>query len=241
MNRRLRTALIVSTTLSAALVMTACQGNGSSTALNAGPSATAGSPDPTTGTAAGGGSGTSDPSAAASSSSGGGTAASGTSGSKSSGSTGGSKSGTKSGTTGGTTGNGQACGANDISWSTKSETQAGGYILIMAKAKPGITCVLPGGLPTVSFGSDGTEAKPAEQVAGDPITLRTGVTAYAGMNPKTTNVNGGKELQEIILSIGNNDPNPVSLKVGTITIDQPIVTDWHTSATQAVPFSGTDQ
>ncbi|MEU0811381.1 hypothetical protein ABZ377_40695, partial [Streptomyces sp. NPDC005970] len=38
---------------------------------------------------------------------------------------------------------GQECGANDISWSTRSETQAGGYILIIAKAKPGITCVLP--------------------------------------------------------------------------------------------------
>ncbi|MEU5108746.1 hypothetical protein AB0H07_41955, partial [Streptomyces sp. NPDC021354] len=31
---------------------------------------------------------------------------------------------------------GQECGANDISWSTRSETQAGGYILIIAKAKP---------------------------------------------------------------------------------------------------------
>src|SRR4051812_23613579 len=30
---------------------------------------------------------------------------------------------------------GQVCGANDISWSTKSQTQAGGYLLIVAKAK----------------------------------------------------------------------------------------------------------
>jgi hypothetical protein len=28
----------------------------------------------------------------------------------------------------------QGCGANDISWSTRSESQAGGYILVVAKA-----------------------------------------------------------------------------------------------------------
>lgn len=53
---------------------------------------------------------------------------------------------------------GQRCGANDISWSTRAESQAGGYILIIAKATSGITCVLPAELPTVAFGSDGTEA-----------------------------------------------------------------------------------
>ncbi|MBZ9600204.1 hypothetical protein K7B06_34735 [Streptomyces erythrochromogenes] len=35
------------------------------------------------------------------------------------------------------------CGANDISWSTRSETQAGGYILVIAQAKPGITLDKP--------------------------------------------------------------------------------------------------
>jgi hypothetical protein len=136
---------------------------------------------------------------------------------------------------------GQECGANDISWSTKSETQAGGYILIIAKAKPGITCVLPAALPTVAFGSDGTEAGPAEQSVGEPVTLSGGTTAYAGVNPKTTKENGGKELSDIIVGVGDDDPNPVSLPVGTITVDEPIVTNWHTSATDAVPFGGTDQ
>ncbi|MER6144988.1 DUF4232 domain-containing protein [Streptomyces sparsogenes] len=136
---------------------------------------------------------------------------------------------------------GQRCGANDISWSTRAESQAGGYILIIAKAKPGITCVLPAELPTVAFGSDGTEAGPAEQAVGQAITLRKGVTAYAGVNPKTTNENGGKELNSIIVGIGADDPNPVSLRVGTITVDKPIVTNWHTSAADAVPFGGTDQ
>ncbi|MFJ5153097.1 DUF4232 domain-containing protein [Streptomyces sp. NPDC088353] len=132
---------------------------------------------------------------------------------------------------------GQSCGANDISWSTRSETQAGGYILVMAKAKPGITCYLPAALPTVAFGSDGTQAGPAEQTAGRQIKLSGSTTAYAGVNPKTTNGNGGKELDFIIVGVGDDDPNPVSLPVGTITVEDPIVTNWHTAPADAVPFS----
>ncbi|MEV7723692.1 DUF4232 domain-containing protein [Streptomyces sp. NPDC087917] len=132
---------------------------------------------------------------------------------------------------------GQVCGANDIAWSTKSETQAGGYILIIAKAKPGITCTLPAALPTVAFGSDGTQAGPAEQAVGKQITLSGSTTAYAGVNPKSTSANGGKELDSIIVAIGDDDPNPVSLRVGTITVDKPIVTNWHTSPKDAVPLN----
>ncbi|MFC5959311.1 DUF4232 domain-containing protein [Streptomyces pratens] len=131
----------------------------------------------------------------------------------------------------------QSCGANDISWSTRSESQAGGYILIMAKAKSGITCYLPAALPTVAFGSDGTQAGPAEQAVGEQIKLSGNTTAYAGVNPKTTNGDGGKELDSIIVGVGNEDPDPVSLKVGTITVDSPVVTNWHTAPTDAVPFS----
>ncbi|MCX4906349.1 DUF4232 domain-containing protein [Streptomyces sp. NBC_00878] len=132
---------------------------------------------------------------------------------------------------------GQSCGANDISWSTRSESQAGGYILIIAKAKSGITCDLPAALPTVAFGSDGTEAGPAEQSVGKQITLSGSTTAYAGVNPKTANGDGGKELDSIIVAVGDDDPNPVSLPVGTITVDDPIVTNWHTAPADAVPFS----
>ena len=132
---------------------------------------------------------------------------------------------------------GQSCGANDITWSTRSETQAGGYILIIAKAKSGITCALPAALPTVAFGSDGTEAGPAEQAVGQQITLSGSTTAYAGVNPKSTGGNGGKELDSIIVGVGDDDPNPVSLRVGTITVQDPIVTNWHTAAKDAVPFS----
>ncbi|BCL29531.1 DUF4232 domain-containing protein [Streptomyces aurantiacus] len=131
----------------------------------------------------------------------------------------------------------QTCGANDISWSTKSETQAGGYILVMAKAKSGITCYLPAALPTVAFGSDGTQAGPAEQSVGEQIKLSGSTTAYAGVNPKSSNEDGGKELDSIIVGVGDNDPNPVSLPVDTITVSDPIVTNWHTAPTDAVPFS----
>ncbi|WP_030755370.1 DUF4232 domain-containing protein [Streptomyces sp. NRRL F-5135] len=131
----------------------------------------------------------------------------------------------------------QICGANDISWSTRSESQAGGYILIMAKAKSGITCYLPAELPTVAFGSDGTEAGPAEQSVGAQVKLSGSTTAYAGVNPKTTNEDGGKELDSIIVAVGNEDPDPVSLPVGTITVDEPVVTNWHTAPADAVPFN----
>jgi hypothetical protein len=62
-------------------------------------------------------------------------------------------------------------------------------------------------------------AKPAEQSVGQEITLRAGVTAYAGVNPKTTNQDGGKELSGLIVSVSNGDPNPVSLNVGSFVVD----------------------
>lgn len=152
--------------------------------------------------------------------------------------------GTEDGTgSGADTGNGerepveQSCGANDISWSTRSETQAGGYILIIAKANSGITCYLPAALPTVAFGSDGTQAGPAEQSVGEQIKLGGSTTAYAGVNPKSTSGNGGKELDSIIVGVGDEDPDPVSLPVGTITVEDPIVTNWHTTPADAVPFN----
>ncbi|MFI1397979.1 DUF4232 domain-containing protein [Streptomyces sp. NPDC020681] len=131
---------------------------------------------------------------------------------------------------------GQTCGANDLSWNARSEGQAGGYILITAKAKSGITCALPAELPTVAFGSGGTEARPAERPTAKRITLSGSTTAYAGVNPKNTPGNGGKGLDSVIVAVGNDDPNPVSLPINTMTVDDPVVTNWHTSASAAVPF-----
>ncbi|MFB7931532.1 DUF4232 domain-containing protein [Streptomyces sp. NPDC056039] len=219
MNRRLRTALAVTAVIGSGLLMTACGGGDESSASDS-PAASSSQASPT----ASGGSGDS----GTSKSTGGGSSdKSGTSGDSADGDSSGDKKGY-----------GQSCGTNDISWSVSSEDQAGGYFLIKATAKSGITCVLPAELPVVAFGSDGTEAEPAEQSAGRPITLREGVTAYAGVNPKTTNGDTGKELDSLIVSVSNDDPNPESLKVDSYVVDKPIVTSWHTSPTDAVPFSG---
>ncbi|CAG7643820.1 DUF4232 domain-containing protein [Actinacidiphila bryophytorum] len=223
MNRRLHTALAVTAALGAGLLMTACGGSDKPAASATSPSATATASSTPTATDA--------PTATA-------TGSADTSGSDKGSSDKGSadKASSDKGAAD-KTGYGQACGTNDITWSVTSESQAGGYFLIKAKANPGITCVLPIEVPVVAFGSDGTEAAPAEQSAGRPITLRAGVTVYAGVNPKTTPQDGGKELDSLILSVSDTDPNPVSVKVGSYVVDKPIVTDWHTSATDAVPFS----
>ncbi|MGW1107683.1 hypothetical protein [Streptomyces sp. NPDC002540] len=220
-NRR-KAFLVSAAVVGGALLMTACQDTDTTTDTGAAQgSSSAASTAPSASSAAGSGQGTD----------------------KGSDATTDKGNGTKDGAgSGADTGNGkreqvgQVCGANDISWSTKSETQAGGYILVIAKAKSGITCVLPAALPTVAFGSDGTQAGPAEQSVGRQITLSGSTTAYAGVNPKTAGGNGGKELDSIIVAVGDNDPDPVSLQVGTITVDDPIVTNWHTSPADAVPF-----
>ncbi|WP_031512521.1 DUF4232 domain-containing protein [Streptomyces sp. NRRL F-5123] len=227
MNRRLRAAaLAAATALGAGLLMSACGGDdSSSSAKDPSPSATSSSP--------------SAPAASATASPSTGTAAPADDSSDSTSKPGKpAKSGTDdSGSAPQKKGYGQSCGSNDISWSVTSESQAGGYFLVKATAKPGITCVIPAALPVIAFGSDGTEAKPAEQSAGQPITLKAGVSAYAGVNPKSTASDGGKELTTIIVSVSDTDPNPVSLKVGTYTVDKPIVTSWHTKASDAVPFA----
>jgi hypothetical protein len=232
----IRTTVLAATALAAALSLTACQDKDtgaaqvpSSAASVAGEAAAPGSSadtgQNTTGTGSGHDSAKGSEAEAKSSKSGRKSTGSGT---------------VHSSGSGDKSGYGQVCGANDISWSTRSESQAGGYILVMAKAKPGITCSLPAELPVVAFGSDGTEAGPAEQSVGQQVTLSGGTTAYAGVNPKTTNNENGKELKSIIVGVGKGDPNPVSLPVDAMTVDRPIVTNWHTSAKDAVPFDGID-
>ncbi|WP_432092819.1 DUF4232 domain-containing protein [Streptomyces sp. bgisy100] len=133
-------------------------------------------------------------------------------------------------------GYGQVCGANDLSWTATSKTQAGGYTLLSVKAKPGITCTLPGHHPVVAFGSDGTEAGPAEQALTEQVKLSGGTVAYAGVNPKTTDNDYGKELDSIIVKVsGDDQADPVSLSTGSMTVDRPVVTNWHTSLQEAVP------
>ncbi|MEV6566971.1 DUF4232 domain-containing protein [Streptomyces kronopolitis] len=152
-----------------------------------------------------------------------------------------SSSGAGSASGGGKKGYGQACGADDLKFSARSESQAGGYIQLSARAKPGVTCTLPGELPSISFGSHGIEAGNAEQSVGPAIKLSGATTAYAGINPKTTKADGGVEFTFLIAAIGASDPNPASVPTGSVTVDKPLVTNWHTAPADAVPGDGTDR
>ncbi|MFI6727162.1 hypothetical protein [Streptomyces atratus] len=179
------------------------------------------------------GSGGSDSSSSDSpSTSGSSTGGSSTGGSKSSGSTDKTDSGD-----GGKSGYGQSCGTNDLDFTVTSESQAGGYYLVTAKAKSGITCYLDINTPSVSFGSgaDGV-ASPVGQGGEDPIKLTGSTVAYTGINPKTTNSNAGKEFENVIIATTDDDPNPAELKLpDTANVDKPIVTNWATNRAEAVP------
>ncbi|MFJ6621385.1 hypothetical protein ACIQOW_27905 [Kitasatospora sp. NPDC091335] len=146
-------------------------------------------------------------------------------------------SGAASAPAGDKSGYGQVCGANDLDLGAKTETQAGGYILISAKAKSGITCTLPAGHPVIAFGSGGIEATPVEHTAGEQITLSGAKTVYAGIMAKTTKGNQAVQYTDVIIGIGNPDPNPVSVPVGTTPVDKPAVTNWHTLPKDAVPIA----
>ncbi|MFE6522943.1 DUF4232 domain-containing protein [Streptomyces sp. NPDC057794] len=224
MNRRLRTALVASAALSAGLLMTACE-SGSTDAADKTGTASSAAPTPTPSAARGGGSGGDDAGKTGPSKADGGGKAQDTSSSPA-----GSGAAGKSGY-------GQSCGTNDLQWSAKPMTQAGGYYQVSVKAKSGITCVLPAGLPVFAFGSGGTQARPAEQVAGEEITLTGDRTAYAGVTPKSTNSDTGTEYSTVIASVSEDDPNPLSLHVGSVTVDKPLTTNWHTDPADAVPFT----
>ncbi|MFJ1543492.1 hypothetical protein [Streptomyces sp. NPDC088246] len=172
------------------------------------------------------------PSTSGSSTGGSSTGGSSTGGSNSSGSTG--KAGSGDGRKGGY---GQSCGTNDLDFTVTSESQAGGYYLVTAKAKSGITCYLETNTPSVSFGSgaDGV-ASPVGQGGEDPIKLTGSAVAYTGISPKTTNSNAGKEFENVIIATTDDDPDPAELKLpDTANVDKPIVTNWATNRAEAVP------
>ncbi|MEV6163467.1 DUF4232 domain-containing protein [Streptomyces sp. NPDC052052] len=134
-------------------------------------------------------------------------------------------------------GYGQSCGTNDLDFTVTSETQAGGYYLVTAKAKSGITCYLDVNTPSVSFGSgaDGV-ASPVGQGGEDPIKLTGSAVAYTGISPKTTNSDAGKEFENVIIATSDDDPDPAELQLpDTATVDKPIVTNWATNRAEAVP------
>ncbi|WP_406111635.1 hypothetical protein OG698_44635 [Streptomyces sp. NBC_01003] len=134
-------------------------------------------------------------------------------------------------------GYGQSCGTNDLDFTVTSESQAGGYYLVTAKAKSGITCYLDVNTPSVSFGS-GAEgvASPVGQGGEDPIKLTGSAVAYTGISPKTTNSNDGKEFENVIIATTDDDPDPAELKLpDTANVDKPIVTNWSTNRAETVP------
>ena len=142
-----------------------------------------------------------------------------------------------SGGSGDKSGYGQSCGTNDLEFTVTAESQAGGYYLVTAKAKSGITCYLDVNTPSVSFGSgaDGV-ASPVGQGGEDPIELTGSAVAYTGINPKTTNTDGGKEFENVIIAVTEDDPDPAELELpDTATVDKPIVTNWSTKRDETVP------
>lgn len=148
----------------------------------------------------------------------------------------GDKSGSGSGS-GEKSGYGQTCGTNDLDFTISSESQAGGYYLVTAKAKSGITCYLDTNTPSVSFGSgaDGV-ASPVGQGGEEPIKLGGSTAAYAGISPNTTNSDNGKQFDNVIIATTNDDADPAELKLpSTAAVDKPIVTNWATNSSEAVP------
>ncbi|WP_329392315.1 hypothetical protein [Streptomyces sp. NBC_01716] len=137
----------------------------------------------------------------------------------------------------GKSGYGQSCGTNDLDFTVTSETQAGGYYRVTAKAKSGITCYLDVNTPSVSFGSDADGvASPVGQGGADPIKLSGEAVAYTGISPKTTNTDGGVEFENVIIATTEEDPDPAELQLpDTATVDKPIVTNWSTDSSETVP------
>ncbi|MGC3000383.1 DUF4232 domain-containing protein [Streptomyces sp. G35A] len=134
----------------------------------------------------------------------------------------------------------QPCATSDLNFKVTSETQAGGYYLITAKAKPGIICHLEGVFPSASFGSHpDTAVSPAEHSVSDDVVLAGSTAAYAGINPKTTTNNNGVQFDRLHLSVAGDEENAVTLRLpDTATVDRPIATNWHADPADAVPFGG---
>lgn len=134
---------------------------------------------------------------------------------------------------------GGVCATGDLSFTISEESQAGGYYLVTATAKPGVTCTLAGRTIEAGFGSAVSgDVMPSEQAEGEPITMTGSTKAYAGVNPNSGPQEGGVQFDEIIVSAHEGDMDPVSLKLpSTAEVDQPVGTNWHTDAAKAVPFT----
>ncbi|MEU5373375.1 hypothetical protein ABZ362_31165 [Streptomyces sp. NPDC005951] len=134
-------------------------------------------------------------------------------------------------------GYGQSCGTNDLDFTVTWEAQPISHYLVTAKAKSGITCYLDVNTPSVSFGSgaDGV-ASPVGQGGEDPIKLSGSSVAYAGIDAKTTEGEGGKKFENVIIATSEDDPNPAEVELPDApTVDKPIVTNWSTKRDEVIP------
>lgn len=134
-------------------------------------------------------------------------------------------------------GYGQSCGTNDLDFTVTWEAQPISHYLVTAKAKSGITCYLNVNTPSVSFGSgaDGV-ASPVGQGGEDPVKLSGSSVAYAGIDPKTTDGEGGKQFEHVIIATTEDDPDPAQVELpDAATVDKPIVTNWSTKRNEVVP------
>lgn len=131
------------------------------------------------------------------------------------------------------------CDNGDLNFSLTVKSQAGGYYLVTAKAKPGVVCTLQGAPTQVMFGSDpDTLASNAEDGAGDTVKLNDSTVAYLGLNPKSTVDNGGKMFQTFSVSASEDVENGGALNLPeSVNVDLPQVSDWHANAADVVtPF-----
>ncbi|MDX2742287.1 MULTISPECIES: DUF4232 domain-containing protein [Streptomyces] len=133
----------------------------------------------------------------------------------------------------------RACATNDLTFKITSKTQAGGYLLVTAKAKSGITCYLRGVFPSASFGSAAnTELRPVEHSVSDDVVLSGSAAAYAGINPKSTNDENGRLFEKLHLSVTGDEDNFVTLNLPhLVQVDRPLATNWHADPADAVPYS----
>ncbi|RDG34991.1 DUF4232 domain-containing protein [Streptomyces corynorhini] len=131
---------------------------------------------------------------------------------------------------------GQSCGTNDLTFTVSKQSQQGGYLLVTAKARSGISCALEGIFPSVSFGSF-ADADSNEQAVGDTVKLSGSTVAYAGIRAKNTKDESGREFENLQLSI-SGDANYVTLKLPEDTlVDKPMVTNWYANSGDAIPAS----
>ncbi|MFI6085671.1 DUF4232 domain-containing protein [Streptomyces sp. NPDC051217] len=130
------------------------------------------------------------------------------------------------------------CDNGDLNFTVKLESQAGGYYLVTAKAKPGVICTLEGAPEQVMFGSDpDTVASNAEEGSGDAVKLKGSTAAYMGVNPKSTNNNDGKMFETLIVSASDDAADAGQLTVESVNVDKPRVSNWHANSADVVtPF-----